>query len=66
MKDIDMTEFSNYADFVLENRGYYFYDKKEKQEVEKWLIHLTFEDEGFEGIYNDLQGRYCRIKKNEI
>jgi len=59
----DMDEVSDFARFMVTNMGYYFWDKKTKTKAYKHEIYITFKDEGFEAVYNDTQGRYCRKKK---
>ena len=66
MKPIDTTELSPLALFMVQNKGFYFWDKKRKTNIDKWEIFITFKGKELEDVYNDIQGRYLRKKRNKL
>lgn len=54
---------SFFEKFMMENRGYYFLDKKANKEVAKWEIFNTFKGKELEDVYTGDQVRYERREK---
>jgi len=54
---------SLFEKFMMENKGYYFLDKKANKEVAKWEIFVTFKGKELEDVYTGAQIRYERRKK---
>ena len=52
-----------FEQFMAENKGYYFLDKKANKEVAKWEIFNTFKGKELEDVYTGVQIRYERKKK---
>jgi len=52
-----------FKQFMAQNKGYYFLDKKTNKEVTKWEIFVTFKGKELEDVYIGTQIRYERRKK---
>lgn len=52
-----------FKQFMTQNKGYYFLDKKANKEVAKWEIFNTFKGKELEDVYNGFQIRYERKLK---